>query len=184
MMKRFFDIDWDRLNLLLLPTFLRKPLLFAFLKATTAPIWTIYKRFAAQRNETLFLLRYDTSKRNVETVLNRKFETTGIYIINNNSQDNGVYIMDVENEMIYLPVFTREPGLDIPVIIIFIKDEGEDATYLNFYIDVQEHTPDFTIMVPSEVHSAHIAEIEQYAALFTLPGFIFNVQPYRPSTNN
>jgi hypothetical protein len=170
---RLFSVDWDRLNLLLLPTFLRKRLLNAFLQAVTAPIWTIYTWFFAQRTETLFLLRYDTSKRNVELVLRKKFNEEGIYIINNNNVDDAIYLTENDNEMVYLPVYLSEQGYISTIETIYLDDD----TFLDFYIDAELKTPDFIIMVPSPIYVAYADEIRKYAALFTLPGFSFDVKP-------
>ncbi len=171
---KLFDVDWNKLNLLLLPTFLRKKVIYAFLHAVTAPVWTLYNLFYAKRLETLFLLRYDTSKRNVEIVLCKKFECEGIYIINNNAVDDALYLSDNEDETVYLPDFLSEQGYIVQVETIYLDDE----TYLPFYIDGEIKTADFTIMVPNDVYSVYASEIRSYAELFALPGFMFDVVSY------
>ena len=160
---RVFEVDWDKLNLLLLPTFLRKPLLFAFLKAATAPVWTTYRHFYESRTETLFLLRYDTSKGNVERVLRKKFEDEGIYIVNNNNVDNALYLD------FYLDGYVNEQGYVVETQTAYLD------RYLDFYLDPPMLKADFTIMVPTETFSAFESEIRRYAAMFVLPGFLFEV---------
>ena len=164
-MARYFEVDWDKLNLLLLPTFLRKPVLFAFLKAATAPVWTIYTRFFNQRTETLFLLRYDTSKGNVERVLRIKFNDDGIYIINNNNVDNALYLD------FYLDGYLSGQGYVVETITAYLEE------YLPFELEVPVMKPDFTIMVPLSTYNESADEIRRYAAHFVLPGFYFDVQP-------
>lgn len=77
-----FNVDFDKLNLELLPTFLRKPLLFAFLNAATAPIERIWNAFLFCQEDTFFLLKYNPSKRNLEIALRRRFDDEGIFIEN------------------------------------------------------------------------------------------------------
>jgi len=164
---KVFEVDWDRLNLLLLPTFLRKPLLFAFLRAATAPVWSIYGRFYKSRTETLFLLRYDTSKGNVERVLRKKFEDEGIYIVNNNAIDNAFYLD------FYLDGYLNEQGYVVETETVYLD------CYLDFYLDPPILKTDFTIMVPAATFDAwekEIKEIRRYAAMFVLPGFLFDVK--------
>jgi len=161
---KVFDVDWDKLNLLLLPTFLRKPLLFAFLRAVTAPIWTIYRNFYKSRTETLFLLRYDTGKGNVERVLRKKFEDEGIYIVNNNDVDNALYLD------FFLNGYVNEQGYVIETQTAYLN------RYLDFYLDPPILKADFTIMVPANTYDAWENEIRRYASMFVLPGFLFDVQ--------
>ena len=161
---RVFKVDWDKLNLLLLLTFLRKPLLFVFLKAVTAPVWTIYRHFADQRNETLFLLRYDTSKGNVERVLRKKFEDEGVYIVNNNNVDNVLYLD------FYLDGYLSEQGYVVETVPAYLDQ------YLDFYLETTILKADFTIMVPADTFNAFENEIRRYAAMFVLPGFRFDVK--------
>ena len=162
---RVFEVDWDRLNLLLLPTFLRKPLLFAFLRAVTAPVWSIYKHFYKSRTETLFLLHYDTSKGNVERVLRIKFEDNGIYIVNNNDVDNALYLD------FYLDGYLSAQGYITETETAYLDE------YLPFYLEVPIMKPDFTVMVPEQTFYARENEIRRYTAMFTLPGFYFDVKP-------
>jgi len=170
---RLFDVNWDRLNLLLLPTFLRKPLVFAFLRATTAPIWTIYRYFIANRAETMFILKYDTSKGNLERALNIRFETTGIYVVNSDLYvDDTVYLSDENIAFIpfYLGTIIDLAGIE--------RTYFDDTLYLDFYIDPKIALVDFIIMVPAAIDVIYHDEIVRFAQFFTLPGFRFTIQTY------
>ncbi len=170
-----FNVEWDRLNVLLLPTFMRKIRLFAFIKATTKPQWTVYRRFSDNRNETLFILQYDTSKGNVERVLRRKFESNDIYITNNATvSDSTVYLSD--DAVAFLPVYLGAVLSLAPVAQTYF----DDTLYLDFYINPHNVLADFTIMVPVDVDAVYHNEIIRFAALFTLPGFRFTVETYTP----
>jgi hypothetical protein len=168
-----FNVEWDKLNVLLLPTFMRKMRLFAFVKAATKPLWTIYRRFADNRAETLFILQFDTSKGNVERVLNKRFETDGIYITNNATvDDDTVYLSN--DDIAHLPVYLGSLVSLTPVEHTYF----DDTLYLDFYIDPKAVFADFTIMVPVAVDAVWHDEIIRFAALFILPGFRFSIVTY------
>ena len=99
-----FNVDFSKLNLELLPTFLRKPLLVAFLSAATAPTNRIWSAFLFQQSETFFLLKYNPSKRNLEIALRRRFNDEGIYIQNE-------FNIEIEQAYIkrYLPFYIEKP---------------------------------------------------------------------------
>jgi len=51
---KVFEVDFKRLVVLLLPTFLRRPLLFALLKALVRPLVSMHTTFMAARREALY----------------------------------------------------------------------------------------------------------------------------------
>jgi len=117
-----FNIDFSKLNLQLLPTFLRKPLLFAFLRAATAPIERIWHVFVRQQEDTFFLLKYNPSKRNVEIALRRRFGDEGIYI------DNSGFHSEVETAYLdqYLPFYIDKPI--VSHFIIYVPERTYNET--------------------------------------------------------
>ncbi|MCL2328432.1 MAG: hypothetical protein FWC39_07955 [Bacteroidetes bacterium] len=169
-----FEVNWDKFNAQLSPILLRKKLLFAFLKATTAPLWTIYRYFIANRTETIFILRYDTSKGNLERALNIRFETgTAIYVVNSDVYiDETVYLS--ETEIVHIPFYLGA----ITDLTSIKRQYIDDTLYLDFYIDAKTVIDDFIIMVPLAVDAVFHDEIVRFAQLFTLPGFRFRIQTY------
>ena len=158
-----FRVDFDRLILLLLPTMLRKPLIVAFLRAAIAPLHTIYVNLSRKRDDTLFLLKYDTGKRNVEIALRLRFNDEGIYI-ENSVKNEGLYLD------FYLDACLQEPG-HITVFKTAYLDQ-----YLNFYLDEQQMTDDFTIYVPELTYITSARAIYDFASFFVLPGFKYSVR--------
>jgi len=160
-----FRVDFDRFILLLLPTFLRKPRIFAFLRAAIAPLHALHADFSRKRDNTLFLLKYDTSKRNVELALRKRFNDGGIYI-DNAVKNEGLYLD------FYLDAYLQEPGYNTVIKTAYLD------LYLDFYLDEQQMTDDFTIYVPELTYLTSAQAIYEFASYFVLPGFKYSVQRY------
>lgn len=85
-MTNFFNIDFKRLILSLLPTFLRKPLLYSLLKAMVQPVITVYDSFTKSRSENLYKLKITPQICYLRKMLNDSFDIDlrGIYISDGN----------------------------------------------------------------------------------------------------
>ena len=160
-----FNVDFSKLNLELLPTFLRKPLLFAFLQASTAPIERIWSAFLFQQSETFFLLKYNPSKRNVEIALRRRFNDNGIYIENTKPKE-GLYLN------FYLPAYIKNSGFHTETKTAYLPQ------HLPFHLEKPIATPHFTIFVPELTYLTSARAIFDFASFFVLPGFRYNVVRY------
>jgi hypothetical protein len=161
-----FDVDFDKLNLELLPTFIRNPLLRAFLQAKTAPVINIWAEFLKIRGDVFFLLKYDTSKRNVEIALQTKFNDVGIFIENAKPAEGSC--LDF-----YLDDYIEESGYITETKTAYIDD-----LYLDFHMDEEIPTSDFTIHVPELTYLVSAKEIYDFAGYFVLPGFRYLVERY------
>lgn len=147
-----FNVDFDKLNLQLLPTMLRTPLMAAMLQAKTEPVAKMWLKWLSLRNDIHFLLKYNTSKRNVEIVLRKKFGIEGIYIEN----ATGDY---TENESDESATYLEE--------------------FLDFYLGEQSQVVDFIIFVPAtDLTEMLRADIHNFASLFVLPGFKYRVKTF------
>ena len=71
-----FRVDFDRLVQLLLPTFLRKGLVTAFLTAFIQPLKGIYAAFTAYRRNNLYMLEITPQTCYLEKCLNDMFDPT------------------------------------------------------------------------------------------------------------
>jgi len=160
-----FKVDFDKLNLELLPTFLRKPRLFAFLQAATAPIERIWSAFLFQQSETFFLLKYNPSKRNLEIALRKKFDDNGIYV--ENAEPNEGLHLDF-----YLDDYIENAGFQTETKTAYLDE------YLDFYLDEEIPSNDFTIYVPELTFITSERAIYSFASFFVLPGFKYNVQRF------
>jgi len=85
-MTKFFNIDFKRLVLLLLPTFLRKATLYSLLKSSVQPIVSVYDNFIRNRTENLYKLRITPQVCYLRKMLNDRFDVDlrAIYITDGN----------------------------------------------------------------------------------------------------
>lgn len=73
-MSKVFDVDFKRLVALLLPTFLRKPLLFALLRATVRPLISVHTAFQASRHDALYKANHNGQVCSLRGMLNDAFD--------------------------------------------------------------------------------------------------------------
>ena len=160
-----FKVTWETFTRLLLPDRLRQPKVLALLRSAMAPVRSLYALFVRNRADRLFLLKYDTGKRNLELALRFRFYNEGIYVRNWRPSEglflnfytddfitNAGYVPDIETA--YLPRYTE------------------------FFLDRVLPSPDFTIYVPLAIWELKKEEIYDFAAYFVLPAFRYNVRGY------
>ena len=158
-----FKLNIDKLNLLVLPTFLRKPVMYAFCGVFSKPLKSIFGRFLTRRAEVLSLLKYDSGKYNIERYLNKSFGDGGtdIYITNESGRP-----------LSYLTQY-------IPFTIVSDAYAGNvTRSYLTqtipFYIDPIERGKDFTVHIPSSMHGQR-SDIEAAVRRLALPSYEFTI---------
>lgn len=160
-----FKIDWHKLAKLLLPAFLRKERTSAFLYAAIKPVQDIYFQFENTRAETEFLLKYDTSKRNVEIALRKRFNNEGIFITNAPKGEGLVLPF-------YLDSYITMDGYETPIKYTYLEQ------YLPFCLGEEQSTPEFIIHVPETLYITNAQAIYDFASLFVLPSFRYKLQRY------
>lgn len=129
-MNKIFNIDYKRQVLLLLPTFLRKEVLVAFLRAMTAPVVTDYNSFLTNRNNNLYRARMNGQVCYLRRVLNDAFpEANGAIRI-----EDGV----IAGKWLYAHDESSPEQL-------FITDEG---TVFHDESAMTEGVHDFMVIVP------------------------------------
>lgn len=150
----WYKIDFDRLILLLLPTFLRKPVLFGYLRASISPISSLHYRWEQMREANLKKLSYNSQKCYLRGALNDNFdpELRRIYI-------DGVPILD--ETYIYQP----EENLDFYL----------DTMYLDLDYTVAGETVDFVVNVPTAILNAKINEITAILQFYKLAGKTYKI---------
>ena len=74
----WYKIDWDKLILLLLPTFLRKPILFGYIRALLVPLAgsreSVYNRWYVYRDENIKKLSYNSQRCYLRKALNDTYD--------------------------------------------------------------------------------------------------------------
>ena len=101
---RIFELNLRRLVILLLPTFLRKARLVAWLQILIAPLEHLQYSFNQKRNSDLVTLTHNGQKCYLRKILNDSFDQTLRRIrIEDMTHFNAVYIYtEAENQPVYL----------------------------------------------------------------------------------
>lgn len=144
----WYKVDWDRLILLLLPTFLRKPILFGYLRAMISPVSNLHYTWSRMREENLKKLSYNGQRCYLRKALNDKCDNTL----------RRIYIQDVP-ELSAVHIYTPEENLDLYLDTIFLDLD---------YTEGGENV-DFIVYVPSDVMNK-INEINAILELYVLAG--------------
>lgn len=143
----WYNIDWDKLVLLLLPSFLRKPKIFAFIRSAVEPLKALHDDWLDFRDQNIYILNHNGQVCYFRGALNDVFDPDErrIYIQNGLAvEPKHIYTVN-ENKPIYL---------------------GQQPIYLYSSTDVQDTGVDFIINVPQQIIQEQldrlIAEIERY----------------------
>jgi hypothetical protein len=145
----WYKIDYDRLILLLLPTFLRKAVLFGFVKALASPISTLHQEWEELRNENIKRLSYNSQKCYLRKALNDKFDNIS----------RGITLTATEQlDQDYL--FTRGEFLDVYLGTMYLEVD------FNYVVG----TVDFLVKVPEIILSERENEITAMVDFYALAG--------------
>lgn len=148
-------VDYDKLILLLLPTFLRKPVLFGYLKALVSPLAgsneSIYERWSQMRDDNLKILKYNSQRCYLRGALNDKYDpdpVTGRRITissTSNKVQDYIYTPPIENTPVYLGTMFIESAfnyagttvdfiVNVPQDIIAKKKQSAIEATIEFYV--------------------------------------------------
>lgn len=153
----WYKIDWDRLILLLLPTFLRKAVLFGYLRALIAPIASLHYRWLKMRTDNIRKLSYNSQKCYLRKALNDSCdpELRRIYLDK---------VPQTENVYIYTP----EENLDLFLDTVFL-----DLDYTENGENVQG-----VVYVPFSILNTKIYEITAVLEFYKLMGINYKIIGY------
>lgn len=150
----WYKIEFDKLILLLLPTFLRKPKSFGFLKALIAPIASLHYRWSQMRDENLKILQYNSQRCYMRGVLNDRYdpEKRRITISNTSNKTQDYIYTPTENTPVFLGTMFLET----------------DFNYAG-------STVDFLVNVPQELINKYINEIVGMLEFYVLAGKSYQI---------
>ena len=102
---KVYDVSYKKLSLLLLPTFLRNPVMIALITACVTPIANLHARLIAYRDIKTYRLTHDGQVCYLRAVLNDKFdpEKRRITITDNTDKDVGLTIHARRIEELIIP---------------------------------------------------------------------------------
>ena len=149
-MANFFNIDFNRLAVLLIPPLLREPLIIAFVQVLISPAAWLYRQFATWRDNNRYHLSITAQVCRLERVLNDRFDrySRRIFITRGTVYDEAfIYTsgegMDeylfTEGESDYFYIYTRfETGAESADFIVHVPvdlgfDESEFRAVLDIY---------------------------------------------------
>ncbi|MFV8351547.1 hypothetical protein [Flavobacterium sp. XS2P14] len=145
----WYKVDFDRLVLLLLPTFLRKPVLFGYVRALITPIASLHYKWSRMRDENLIKLSYNSQRCHLRKALNDKYDPD----LRRISIDG---TLDTTQDYIYTPA----ENLDVYLGIMYLQ---QDFNYDNSIVD-------FLVNVPGQLLNDKINEITATINFYKLGG--------------
>lgn len=145
----WYKVDFDRLVLLLLPTFLRKLVLFGYIRALITPIASLHYKWSRMRDENLTKLSYNSQRCYLRKALNDKYDLE----LRRITIDG---ILGTAQDYIYTPA----ENLDVYLGIMYLE---EDFNYSN-------STVDFLVNVPGQLLNDKINEITATINFYKLAG--------------
>lgn len=109
---KWFEIDYKRLVLLLLPTFLRRARIYAFLTAMTFGVEELYRQFLRQRDVNLLRLRRNGQVCYLRALLNDELDPVQRRITLEDATQPGDWVMIYSETASYQTLIRSEPGTD------------------------------------------------------------------------
>lgn len=141
---RIYQINYSKLVLLLLPTFLRQNVIVALLSALTSPIRTLYNSFIQDKDNTLQELEVTLQVFSLRNALNRTYTLQEGFIIED-------YVKQGEWLIVYDEIEYRS---ELLVIV-------EDDTYLLVHDEstLQQVQGGFIVTVPNSLSASDYPRI-------------------------
>ncbi len=126
MHKNIFELDYDRLLIFLLPTFLRKSKMICWLKSALSPVKVIYSEFQKNRNDNLYKLAHNSQVCYLRKALKDAFDLSlrRIYITDGNRCIRQYIYTNPEQKPVYFGTLSlrsatdyADTGVDFRVIL-------------------------------------------------------------------
>lgn len=116
MNSKYYNVNYKRLVLMLLPTMLRKPLLVAFANAMVSQIGSLYNKFLQYQKDINYRLYHNGQTCYLRAVLNDAFDPIGrrITVADGNVEGTSVFIYQ-RQEGKFKIIKYREKGLPLKV---------------------------------------------------------------------
>ena len=152
----WYKINYDRLAILMLPTFLRKPLLVGFVQALLQPIASLHYKWLLKRTEDWYILEHTGQVCKLRKVLNDRLDNTlrRIEIKEGNSFPRKYIYTRAENKPVYLGKFI-----------------------INSQNDYENTGVDFVVSVPADIAIAEKYQLEYLLDFYKLAGKRYKIEP-------
>jgi hypothetical protein len=156
----WFNINYNQLALLLLPTFLRKPVIVAYIQSLLVPIDKLYYKWSVFRVDNLYRIKHTGQVFSLRKSLNDRFDPVQrrIYITDGNFYDT-TYI------------YTEAEGQDV-----WLYTEAEAGTlYLRTEPETADTGLDFIVWVPQQVYTSEIYGLKAHIDFYRAGGKRYNI---------
>ena len=159
-------IDYRKLVILLLPTFLRRPVLMAWLRAMVYPLQQLHDRHQAARTQRLYELRHTSQICFIKDALNNEFGitdyATGFEIEDISALGTGICVYDENVER-----FDDEQHM------LF-----DEPTWIHDTSSILPPTSAFTVLVPKhiEIDETNDARIRSVVNKYRLTSRTFEIK--------
>ena len=158
-MKNYFKIDFDKLAVFLLPTFLQIKEVFVFLQVLFSPVKWLYDQFMQFREANIYHINITPQVCYMDKALNDRF--------------------DKEQRRIYI-----SPGIIYDETFIFLDDEQLDEyiyqdnenkdLYIFTRFEVGPESADFIVNVPNELQP-YETDLRAITETYKLASKIYNI---------
>jgi len=158
-----FKVNFDKLILTLLPTFLRRSMVFALCRAMCAPVVSLYARFSASREGHIYTLIHNGQVCYLRAALNEAFHTTGFEIVDYDDNRGEWHFAKTEGMADHL--YAVDEGLKDPENnpIPVLADEARLNLAMNCFI----------VQVPGMIYATQLdkvkAVVDKYRILSKTP---------------
>lgn len=130
-----FRVDFDRWVLSMLPTLLRRKIMFALCRAAVTPVHTLHGRFLDKRRAHIYSLAHNGQVCYLRAALNDAFGVTGFDIVDyddgrgewlyakSEELDNHLYAVDekLDDEGNPVPILYDEARLNLPMNTFIVQ---------------------------------------------------------------
>ncbi|MCW3088941.1 MAG: hypothetical protein JWP81_10 [Ferruginibacter sp.] len=157
---RVYNVNWNKLVVWMLPTFMRSPILKAFLQSVMVQINETHNRFIAHKNYIAYWLEIDSQVWRMEKALNDKYDTA----------ERRIVIVDALEK---LPTPFYRPQENKPVVLR-VKSEDEELV-LYTKQETAAFSVDFIVKVPLFVNF-DMVEMRAFIDTFKTPSKTYKVQ--------
>lgn len=157
-------IDYNKLAVLLLPTFLRQPLLMSLARILMVPLQRLHDEHHAARDERMYQLRHTSQICHIKDALNREF-AVGNYDPTTPDYTAGFEIEDINAIGDWVMTYDEVPAL------ADVHTMAEDDDYLLVYDEaiITQATQSFIVYVPKSVaFSPSLPKIRAIVELYRL----------------
>lgn len=155
-----FDVNWDKLVIYLLPTFLRRPFLLGYVRALVAPLESLYYKWYNWRIDNIYKLEHTGQICYLRGSLNDKFDPVErrIYIGNGLLYDTQYIFTEAEEQDVWLET-----------------EESADTIWLRTEAETADTGLDFIVYVPEEIYNSQLDGLKAHIDFYKAGGKRYSI---------